>query len=147
MAARDAGGLVVQRRHRGRHLEDQSRWYRASEPTSDSPGNDNHPSFSGDGRQIVFRSSRTGSFDLYLMNADGTNVRRLTNDAANDLFPVFSPMANRIAFMSDRDNAPRWVYDIYVMDLLEDGDQGRSGASQTSTRKRATWRSRPMADG
>jgi hypothetical protein len=42
--------------------------------TPNSPGNDNHPGFSGDGREIIFRSSRSGNFDLYLMNADGTNV-------------------------------------------------------------------------
>src|SRR5439155_7011688 len=72
--------------------------------TANSPGNDSHPSFSGDGKQVVFRSGRSGSFDLYLMNADGSNVRRLTNDKANDLFPVFSPSANQVAYISNRYN-------------------------------------------
>jgi Tol biopolymer transport system component len=93
--------------------------------TPDSPGNDTHPSFSRDGREIVFRSSRSGSFELYVMNSDGSNVRRLTNDAANDLFPVFSPSARQVAFMSNRDAQQPHVYDVYLLDLLDDGQPGR----------------------
>ena len=40
------------------------------------------------------------------MNADGTQVRRLTNDTAEEISPVFSPTANQIAFVSDRDKPP-----------------------------------------
>jgi Tol biopolymer transport system component len=92
--------------------------------TPKSPGNDSHPSFSGDGKLIVFRSGRTGTFDLYLMHADGTNVRRLTSDTANDLYPVFSPTANKIAFLSNRDTQSN-VYEIYLMDLDQNGSPGR----------------------
>jgi Tol biopolymer transport system component len=93
--------------------------------TPNTPGFDGFPSFSGDGKQIVFRSARNGSLDLYLMNADGSNVRRLTNDAANDLFPVFSPSANQIAFVSNRDNPTSDVYDIYLLDINADGTPGK----------------------
>src|SRR5580693_10792515 len=67
--------------------------------TPNSPGFDGFPSFAGDGSRIVFVSGRDGSLDLYLMNADGTNVRRLTNEHAVALFPSFSPTSNQIAFV------------------------------------------------
>jgi Tol biopolymer transport system component len=93
--------------------------------TPNSPGFDGYPSFSGDGKQIVFTSGRGGSLDIYLMNADGTNVRRLTDDHATNLFPVFSPMANQIAFVSNRDNPKSDIFDIYLLDLDGDGAPGK----------------------
>ena len=93
--------------------------------TPNTPGFDGNPNFSGDGKQIVFRSGRNGSIDLYLMNADGSNVRRLTNDAANELFPVFSPTANQIAFASSRDNPKSDIFDVYLPDLDAAGSPGK----------------------
>ena len=43
-----------------------------------SLGSDDTPSVSPDGRQIAFQSERDGAFDIYVMNIDGTQVRRLT---------------------------------------------------------------------
>jgi Tol biopolymer transport system component len=93
--------------------------------TPDSAGFDGYPSFSGDGKQVVFVSSRDGSLDLYLMNSDGTNVRRLTNDHAIDLFPTYSPTANQIAFVSNRDNPKSQIFDVYLLDLDANGAPGR----------------------
>ena len=93
--------------------------------TPDSPGFDGYPSFSGDGKQVVFVSSRDGSLDLYLMNADGSNVRRLTDDHAIDLFPTFSPTANQIAFVSNRDNPKAQIFDVYLADVDANGALGR----------------------
>jgi len=90
--------------------------------TPDSPGFDGYPSFSGDGKQVVFVSGRDGSLELYLMNADGTKVRRLTNDHAIDLFPSFSPTSNQIAFVSNRDNPKSQIFDVYLLDLDAKGD-------------------------
>jgi len=93
--------------------------------TRNSPGFDGYPSFSGDGKQIIFVSGRDGSLDLYLMSADGSNVRRLTNDHAIDLFPSFSPTSNRIAFVSNRDNPRSQIFDVYLLDLDESGAPGK----------------------
>jgi len=93
--------------------------------TPGSRGSDGQPSFSGDGKRIAFRSGRSGSFDLYVMNADGTNVRRLTADAANDIFPVFSPPGNQIAFVSNRRDPSSNVYEIYLLELTTDGTSPR----------------------
>jgi uncharacterized repeat protein (TIGR01451 family) len=65
---------------------------------------DQDPVWSPDGTRIAFASDRDqfGNLDIYVMNADGTDVERLTDDAADDVEPSWSPNGNSIAFTSDR---------------------------------------------
>ena len=49
--------------------------------------------------------------DIYVMDADGSKVERLTDDPADDRYPSWSPDGTRITFSSDRDGNP----EIYVM--------------------------------
>jgi Tol biopolymer transport system component len=93
--------------------------------TPNTPGFDGYPTFSGDGKQIAFTSERNGSFDLYLMNSDGSRVRRLTDDHATDLFAAFSPTSNQIAFTSNRDDPKADIYDVYLLDLDANGAPGK----------------------
>ena len=85
--------------------------------TADSPANDGFPDFSPDGQAIVFRSGREGNHEIYLMDADGSNVRRLTHDGVTATMPAFSPRGDRIAFTSTRDGD----YEIYSLQLSEQG--------------------------
>lgn len=59
----------------------------------------------GRGR-IVFRSTRDGNSDIYLMNADGTGVRRLTDDPASDYQPEISRDGTTVVFVSERYGNP-----------------------------------------
>jgi Tol biopolymer transport system component len=54
-----------------------------------------------DGQSIVMHSARSQE-DLFVARADGTGLRQLTNDAANDRFPKWSPDGRRIGFYSNR---------------------------------------------
>src|SRR5688500_8766133 len=61
------------------------------------------PAFSPDGRQIAFASNRDGNMEIYVMNTDGSNARRLTNTpTAYEVAPTWSPTGAQIAFTSDR---------------------------------------------
>jgi Tol biopolymer transport system component len=44
------------------------------------------PAWSPDGNEIAFTSSRDGNLEIYIMNADGSNPRNLTNNPAGDAF-------------------------------------------------------------
>ena len=60
------------------------------------------PSWSPDGRQLVFTGFDGGLSDLYIINRDGTGLRRLTTDKYADLHPAWSPDGKTIAFVTDR---------------------------------------------
>ena len=60
------------------------------------------PAWSPDGTRIAFSSTRDGNPEIYVVNRDGSNVRRLTNNPAIDITPTWSPTGTQIAFTSDR---------------------------------------------
>lgn len=64
-------------------------------------GNNVDPRWSPDGSTIAFASNRGGSYDLYAMNADGSNVRDLTPDVASERYPEWSPDGNSVVFTSN----------------------------------------------
>ena len=92
----------------------------ATSLTPDSDANDALPDFSPDGDRVVFRSMRDGNAEIYLMNADGTDPRRLTHHEATDTMPAFSTAGDRIAFTSLRDGN----FELYTIALDEDGRPG-----------------------
>jgi TolB protein len=59
-----------------------------------SPGDDFDPSWSPDGTRIAFRRERSGEPEIWIMNADGTQQRRLTDG----LSPAWSPDGSLVAF-------------------------------------------------
>ena len=70
---------------------------------------DYNPSWSPDGTQIVFTRQEEGAeSDIWVMDADGTNVRRLTNDGpgSTNLDPTFSPGASKIAYQAGVTGGP-----------------------------------------
>jgi hypothetical protein len=60
---------------------------------------------SPDRTQVAFSSDRNGSFDLFVMDADGHSVRRLTTDGGTEGEPVWTPDGSRIVFTSNQPGA------------------------------------------
>ncbi|HEU5171752.1 MAG TPA: Ig-like domain-containing protein [Gemmatimonadales bacterium] len=79
----------------------------------DSAAN-SQPVFSPERTRIAFSSNRAAldaNYDVYVMNADGTDVRRLTTARGNDGEPVWTPDGRHLVFSSTRDGAPQ----LYVV--------------------------------
>jgi Tol biopolymer transport system component len=56
------------------------------------------PALSPDRTRIAFSSNRSGSFDLYIMDADGQNLRRLTTEPGNEGEPAWTPDGIQIVY-------------------------------------------------
>ena len=84
-----------------------------SAPTADA-------AFPGQNGKIAFETYRDGDYEIYSMDADGTNQTRLTNSSNTDTDPAWSPDGRKIAFASYRDGNG----EIYVMNA-DGSDQTR----------------------
>ena len=61
------------------------------------------PAWSPDASKIAFASRRSGTFDVYVMRADGTGTTQLTSGRSSDSHPTWSADGERIAFERDDD--------------------------------------------
>lgn len=66
-----------------------------------SVGDDRDADWNQATKMIAFASDRAGNFDIYTMNADGTNPRQITTGTTMDRFPSWEPNADHLAYASD----------------------------------------------
>ena len=78
-------------------------------------------------RSIVFYSDQDGNPEIYIMQADGSDLLRLTDHPAFDDSPALSPDGSQVVFLSARDDPdptfPNLKYEIYLVD--SDGENLR----------------------
>lgn len=100
-------------------------------------GYDGGPFWSSDGKQIVYRAHhpktekdradyqallaqhliRPTALDIWVMNADGSNKRRVTNNGKANFAPFFFPDGKRILFASNMDDPKGRNFDIYKINV------------------------------
>lgn len=84
------------------------------------------PSFSPDGKTIVFASNRKGSWNIWGIGADGEGLKQITEDNGSELAPVFSPDGKEIAYLKEADpksEIKNPKYNMWIM--LNDGKGAR----------------------
>jgi Tol biopolymer transport system component len=69
--------------------------------------------WSPDGKSVAFTTNRRGTYDIYVMNADGSRQRPLLAGPTYDWAPSWSPDGKRLAFVSDRAGIPQ-IYSLEI---------------------------------
>lgn len=81
-------------------------------------GNERYPAWSPDGSQIAYHSDASGTFDLYIMNADGTDKRRLPlseeSQAFHESMPQWSPDGRYLSFHANTGG----TWNLYLTDPI-----------------------------
>jgi len=78
-----------------------------------------NPSWSPDGEKIVFITHYDGEKynDVFIINVDGSNLKRLTNDPWQDKNPVFSPEGQQICYVSPRHDNIMFGSELFVVNI------------------------------
>jgi Tol biopolymer transport system component len=97
--------------------------------TSDSGANDAFPDVSADGRWVVFRSTRDhelgspseGDSEIYFMDANGEQLRRLTHGGGTNTMPAIAPDGERVVYSTTRAGAG---WKLWIQSLVDPEDPG-----------------------
>jgi Tol biopolymer transport system component len=103
---------------------------------TDAPGYDGGAFFSWDGKRIVWRAPdpedvdieeakellarqlvRPGELEIWIMDADGSNKRMVTDNGAANFGPFWHPDGRRIIFSSNMDDPKGMNFELYIVDV------------------------------
>lgn len=95
------------------------------------------PAWSPDGRKIAFVSARDGNAEIYVMEADGSNVRRVTDDPLENGYPRWSTNGSALVHTAGSFETDRWslvftdVESLESRVLVDDVDSGNAAWAPT----------------
>jgi TolB protein len=105
-------------------------------PRSTATGIDTSPVWNpATGRELVFVSDRSGSQQLYRINDDGTNLRRIIDEGGDAENPSWAPTGSFLAFAWKKSGNSR--FDIYLHDLVT--GKNTQLTQNTSDNEKPTW--------
>lgn len=79
--------------------------------------------------RIAFMSDRTGNWDIYIMDRDGSNVRNITDSPAREGIPIHAPGQDKLIFASDQDGS---TLDVFSIDLDGNNISNLTQASESN---------------
>jgi Tol biopolymer transport system component len=91
------------------------------------------PAWSPNGKRIAFTSDRNGSYQIFMIGADGANLRQITSPTAQPgSFPIFSPDGRRLAYTG--------ANEAFIVDLTGNPNEQTPQQIQIETGSRmAVW--------
>jgi len=99
--------------------------------------NGSMPCWSPDGKKIAFAAKKDGNRDIFYMNADGSNITRLTTNPGDDVNPSWSPDGSMIAFNSERSGSSQiWRTNVTKGDGKETWGYNLTKLTQDTPHKR-----------
>jgi Tol biopolymer transport system component len=125
--------------------------------SSENQTADGLPRWSPDGSRVAFSSSRSGNYEIWVMNADGSDRKKLTQRPSWDGLPRWSPDGTKIVFTGEvRDEEGVSNFEIFsinsdgsnlrqltdTLSLKTHAESSSEGAGQ-SHRERISWNSVP----
>ncbi len=97
------------------YILDMETGQRVRVTTSDR--DDIYPTWSNDGTRLAFTSSRDGNEEIYVINADGSGERRLTETSVNDKAPSWLPGDSHLQFRNDAGEGDGDHSNLHVLEL------------------------------
>lgn len=99
-------------------------------------GTETLPAWSPDGKKVSFQSTRDGNSEIYVMDADGANLIRLTDEKGDEGCPKWSPDGKGIIYHSQNLSHAGAPYDVFVMN-----SDGSNKINLTNNPARDSWAS------
>jgi len=103
---------------------------RSAKRLTSDPAQDTTPTFSPNGKEVAFASDRTGDWQLYRMNADGSGQQLIKVNAPTPFAPRWSPAGDLIAFQSFD---AKGTSAVYVVDVSGGNERRLSPAGVDDT--------------
>jgi TolB protein len=82
---------------------------------TDEQADDSQPAFDPSGDRVAFTSNRSGQYDIWVIDANGKNPTQITNNAAPELHPSWSPDGRCLVYCrltSNENRGELWVVDL-----------------------------------
>jgi uncharacterized protein YjdB len=83
--------------------------------TADSTTSQTDAAYSPDGDRIAYVSTRDNNAEIYVMNADGSDPRRLTDTPASEAAPAWTPDGKRIVYASNAAGTSTGTFHLWIM--------------------------------
>ena len=112
VAGRDAAGLCILREQETGRLCANA-CHPARKAVANFRGSNSAPAWSPDGKKLAVVLSLMGGSQIFLVNADGGGLQRISQSSGIDTEPSFSPDGRYIIFTSDRGGSPQ-IYRMAV---------------------------------
>ena len=115
-----------------------TRWNNAQKSNNRKLGRGSSPRWSPDGNTIAFTSKKDGTADIYVMNADGSNIRQVTNRIGDNVMPAWV-QNDQLLFSGDFGDQ---TWDLYIVNI--DGTNlvqlTRQNLTQTYSERYPNWK-------